>query len=108
MTCTAIFVCGTANRDPVAKILGDRFATISGSDDSAYRFIEDVMKSSAPNTARGDAADGDTSRDEAERKKLELKLLLLLKDFDDKMLHEALKTISTYVLHKRHITSSEV
>lgn len=98
MWCCALL----ANRDPLAKILGDRFATISGADDSAYRFIEDVMRSSAPPTARSTAEDGaESSRgqdDDVDKKKLELKLLLLLKDFDDKLLQEAIKTISTLVL----------
>jgi hypothetical protein len=83
----------------LAKILGDRFATVSGDDDSAFRFIEDMMRSSAPSTARGTTDDhGDTSHrqdDEVEKKKLELKLLLLLKNFDDKLLQEAIKTISS-------------
>ena len=91
----------SANRDPLAKILGDRFATISGSDDSAYRFVEEIMRS-APAAGRAQA-DGDSDvtthqldqDSEVQEKKLELRLLMLLKDFDDKLLQEAIKIIST-------------
>ena len=91
----------SANRDPVAKILGDRFATISGSDDSAYRFVEEIMRSApAANRAQADS-DSDVAihqldqDSEVQEKKLELRLLMLLKDFDDKLLQEAIKIIST-------------
>ena len=79
-------------------MLGDRFATISGTDDSAYRFVEEIMRS-----GRTQAAPGDDNSDQQELqaesdvgdKKLELRLLMLLKDFDDKLLREAIKIISS-------------
>ena len=40
----------------MAKILGDRFATISGTDDAAYRFVEEIMRS-APTTSGTQAGD---------------------------------------------------
>lgn len=83
----------------MAKILGDRFATISGADDSAYRFVEEIMRS-AP--AAGHPEDGDENESGAQQgqetdvedKKLVLRLLMLLKDFDDKLLQEAIRIIS--------------
>ena len=81
----------SANRDPVAKMLGDRFATISGTDDSAYRFVEEILRSARAGGRAGE--DGD-QRD-VEDKKVELRLLMLLKDFDDKLLREAIKIISS-------------
>jgi hypothetical protein len=102
-------LCLEANRDPLAKILGERFATISGSDDSAYRFIDEIMRS-APATARGSttaagedgvaeagSGGGGALEEEMDEKKMELKLLLLIKDFDDKLMQEAIKVISTEV-----------
>ena len=82
----------------MAKILGDRFATISGTDDSAYRFVEEIMRS-APSARTQDGDDADTGgqmeqENEVEEKKVELRLLMLLKDFDDKLLQEAIKIIS--------------
>ena len=32
------------NQDPVAKMCGERFATISGSDTSTYRYVEEIMR----------------------------------------------------------------
>ena len=55
---------------------------------------------SAPAAGRTQAGDDvDTStrleqENEVEEKKLELRLLMLLKDFDDKLLQEAIKIIS--------------
>ena len=79
----------------MAKILGDRFATISGTDDSAYRFVEEIMRS-APATG-GTQADNDQQEleNDVDEKKVELRLLMLLKDFDDKLLREAIKIISS-------------
>ena len=81
----------------MAKILGDRFATISGTDDSAYRFVEEIMRSapSTIGTQADDDADTATGQEsEVKEKKLELRLLMLLKDFDDKLLKEAIRIIS--------------
>lgn len=85
----------------MAKILGDRFATISGADDSTYRFVEEIMRSApaAGRTQAGDDDDGDAGaqqgqESDVEDKKLVLRLLMLLKDFDDKLLQEAVKIIS--------------
>ena len=91
----------SANRDPVAKILGDRFATISGTDDSAYRFVEEIMRSAASARRTQASADDDNEQpieqveNDVEDKKVELRLLMLLKDFDDKLLREAIKIISS-------------
>lgn len=74
-------------------MLGDRFTTISGSDGSAYRFIEEVMRSQPTGKAAEGQEDGQESED-VQEKKVALKLLLLLKDFDDKLLQEAIKAIS--------------
>jgi len=78
-------------------MLGDRFATISGTDDSAYRFVEEIMRSgpSAGRTQAGDDNDQQELDTDVEDKKVELRLLMLLKDFDDKLLREAIKIISS-------------
>jgi hypothetical protein len=33
-----------ANRDPVTNMLGDRFATVEGDDNSIYRYMEEIAK----------------------------------------------------------------
>lgn len=87
----------TANQDPMSKMLGERFATVSGTDSSAYRFIEEIMRSppqKSDTSEEGQVADNEHA-DEVTEKKVVLKLLLLLKDFDEKLLHEAVKQISS-------------
>lgn len=81
-----------ANRDPVALILGERFATVARSDDTIYRFTEEIMKTPVKRTDDDDATGVD---DDVKEKKIMLRLLLRLKDFDDKLMKEAVKTISS-------------
>ena len=80
-----MLVSVSANNDPVVKILGDRFATVPGSDSSAYRFIQEIMTT--------DKVDDDDP--EVNEKKMMLKILMLLKDFDEKMMQEAITHISS-------------
>lgn len=81
-----------ANRDPVALILGERFATVAKSDDAIYRFTEEIMKKPVKRANDDDTTGVD---DDVEEKKIMLRLLLRLKDFDDKLMKEAVKTISS-------------
>lgn len=86
----------SANPDPVALIVGDRFATVSGSDDAIYRFTEEIMRSQpSKKTDDDETAAGHVKNDDLEEKKIILRLVLRLKDFDDKLMQEAVKTISS-------------
>ena len=58
-----------------------------GSDRAAYRFIQEIMSSD-----KTEAEDPGINE-----KKLMLKVLLLLKDFDEKMMQQAITQISSYV-----------
>ena len=81
-----IFKCFfSANTDPVVNILGERFATVPGSDRAASRFIQEIMSSD-----KTEAEDPDISE-----KKLMLKVLLRLKDFDETMMQKAITQISS-------------
>ena len=80
-----IIVIVTANTDPVVKILGERFATVPGSDSSAYRFIQEIMTT--------EKTEGDDP--EVNEKKIMLKILMMLKDFDEKMMQDAITQISS-------------
>ena len=33
----------TGNRDPITKMLGDRFATVDSADSSTYRYIKEIV-----------------------------------------------------------------
>ena len=76
----------TANNDPVANMLGDRFAIVQGEDNSIYRFVEETMHATG--------GQEEESAESSEKKKV-LKMLLLIKDFDERMLKKAVKDISS-------------
>jgi hypothetical protein len=67
-------------------MLGDRFATTEGEDNSAYRFMEEILHSKS-----GEEGGDDEQVDE---KKATLKLLLQLHNLDSKLLQESLSQIS--------------
>ena len=71
-------------------MLGDRFASTEGPDSSTYRFMEEIMRS-------GGAADQEAEGDNKEQdiKMQNLKLLLLVKEFDNNLLKEAVQTLTT-------------
>ncbi len=33
-----------ANRDPITRMLGDRFATVDSADSSTYRYIKEIVE----------------------------------------------------------------
>ena len=84
-------MCGrflsTANKDPVVNMLGDRFANTEGPDTSTYRYMEEIIR------AGGNKEEGENI--EKTQKMQNLKILLLIKDFDNKLLKEAIQTLST-------------
>ena len=70
-------------------MLGDRFANTEGPDNSTYRYMEEIMR------AGGEKEEAENA--EKTQKMQNLKLLLLIKDFDNNLLKEAIQTLSTYV-----------
>jgi len=63
-----------ANHDPLANMAGDRFASVSGEDLSAYRYMEEIMKSPREES------------DEVEEKKMLLRLVMHVKKLDEDLL----------------------
>ncbi len=88
--------CLEGNPDPVLKMCGERFATVDSTDGSAYRYIEEIIRSQSVKKSEGEE-DGEGTANEVEEKKIILKLLLLLKDFDDRMMRDVVKQISQEV-----------
>ena len=86
-----LFYFYAANKDPVAKMLGDRFANTEGPDTSTYRYMEEIIRASGPEGEEGEST-------EKTLKMLNLKLLMSIKDFDNDLLKEAIQTLSTYVI----------
>ncbi|XP_052816016.1 outer dynein arm-docking complex subunit 2-like isoform X2 [Mya arenaria] len=81
--------CLEANRDPGAKMLGDRFATVEGDDNSIYRFIEEITKE-MEQLAKTEGAD----HKDIEEKKLQLKLQLQINRLDQQLLQESIQQIT--------------
>ncbi|XP_060598171.1 outer dynein arm-docking complex subunit 2-like isoform X1 [Ruditapes philippinarum] len=83
--------CLEANRDPATKMLGDRFATVEGDDNSIYRFIEEITKE-IEQVAKQEGGEGGHS--EIEEKKLQLKLQLQINRLDQQLLQQSIQQIA--------------
>lgn len=79
--------CVEANVDPLAIMAGDRFASISGEDLSAFRYMEEIMKS--PQDDGGD--------EEAEQKRLTLKLVMHVQKLDSDLLQFYAEAVSSTI-----------
>ncbi|XP_041374368.1 outer dynein arm-docking complex subunit 2-like isoform X2 [Gigantopelta aegis] len=92
--------CLEANRDPVMNMLGERFATVEGEDNSIFRYIEEITKE-IEQDARAAAkaeADGESGKvDAIVEKKLVLRLRLQLLQLDEKLLNMSIQKISSEV-----------
>ena len=74
-------------------MLGDRFGAVEGEDLALSRFVQEEMRSGGG----GQSKEGDDSgkqQEEMEEKNTMLNLLLLVKNFDDKLMNEFIKQIS--------------
>lgn len=83
--------CLEANRDPIVKMLGDRFATVEGDDNSIYRFIEEITKETKQEET------SEENRAEVDEKKKQLKLLLIINRLDQQLLNQSIAQISSEV-----------
>lgn len=63
---------------------GERFSAVSGEDLSAYRYMEEIMKSPR-----------DEADEEAENKKLTLRLVMHVQKLDNDLLQEYAEAVST-------------
>ena len=79
----------------MANMLGDRFATVDGADNSIYRYIEEITKEIE---ILAKQADGDAEKSrELEEKKTVLSLRLKLLRLDEQMLNTSIIKISKSV-----------
>lgn len=76
-----------ANPDPLAHMAGERFSSVSGEDLSAYRFMEEIMKSPREEEEDENAAE----------KKLTLKFVMHVQKLDADLLQEYALAVSSYV-----------
>lgn len=88
------------NRDPVANMLGERFATVEGDDNSIFRFIEEITKEIEQLAKQHAENEGNTEKqEEIEEKKLVLKMRLILLRLDQQLLNQSIAQITKYVYY---------
>lgn len=68
-------------------MLGDRFAIVPGEDNSVSRFMKETMRDAGQK-------EGENTEEANEKMKV-MDMLLMFKDFDEKMLMKAVKDISS-------------
>lgn len=95
-----LFLLKKVNRDPVANMLGERFATVEGDDNSIFRFIEEITKEIEQLAKQHAENEGNTEKqEEIEEKKLVLKMRLILLRLDQQLLNQSIAQITKYVYY---------
>ncbi|CAH1788410.1 unnamed protein product [Owenia fusiformis] len=95
--------CLEANRDPPKTMLGDRFATVDGDDNSTKRYMEEIIGNKPK-----DDDDNEDAKEEYEQKMCGLKLLMIMQRFDEKLMSETLKEIINDVRLTPEVVEREV
>jgi hypothetical protein len=83
-----------ANRDPVTNMLGDRFATVEGDDNSIYRYMEEIAKEQEMLTKQSPEEKNEDRVAEIEEMKSILKLRLCLQRLDQQLMDQSITIIS--------------
>ncbi|KAL5005970.1 hypothetical protein ScPMuIL_017128 [Solemya velum] len=89
--------CLEANRDPVINMLGERFATVEGDDNSIFRFIEEITKENEQLIRMSEEESGTGKQQEIEEKKNILKLRLQVLRLDQQIMNQSIARISNEV-----------
>lgn len=81
-------------------MLGERFATVEGDDNSIFRFIEEITKEIEQLAKQHAENEGNTEKqEEIEEKKLVLKMRLILLRLDQQLLNQSIAQITKYVYY---------
>ncbi|VDI83805.1 Hypothetical predicted protein [Mytilus galloprovincialis] len=89
--------CLEANRDPVANMLGDRFATVEGDDNSIFRYMEEIAKEQEMLAKQSAEERNEDRQAEIEEMKSVLKLRLCLQRLDQQLMDQSITIISKEV-----------
>ncbi|CAG5117256.1 unnamed protein product, partial [Candidula unifasciata] len=98
--------CLEENEDVMAKMLGDRFATVEGTDNSIFRFHEEITKEVEALAKQTEKSD-EKSKD-VDEKKTVLRLRLKLLQLDEQMMNTSILTITRDLRLNPKIVDSEV
>ncbi|CAL1542374.1 unnamed protein product [Lymnaea stagnalis] len=97
---------GKSNRDPIVNMLGDRFATVEGSDNSIMRFHDEITKEIEALTKQTVNAEEKSKEIEEKRRMLSLRLKLLR--LDEQMMSASIIKITNDVRLNPKIVDGEV
>ena len=84
----------SANRDPVVNMLGDRFGTVQGDDNSIMRYIEEIRKE-MEQLPKAEDGQNTKQQEELKEKNLILSMRLKLITLDQQLLNQSITKISS-------------
>ena len=85
--------CVSANRDPVVRMLGDRFATVQCDDNSILRYVDEIRRST--DTVVGTTVQQVEKQEQvSSEKNVVLSLLLKLVALDQELLNKSILNMS--------------
>ncbi|XP_076445145.1 outer dynein arm-docking complex subunit 2-like [Babylonia areolata] len=94
---TELRLCLEANHDPVVNMLGERFGTVQGDDNSIMRYIEEIHKEMEHLSKAEQGESNEKQKEELKEKNLVLSLSLKLVTLDKQLLNQSITKISTQV-----------
>ncbi|KAJ8320963.1 hypothetical protein KUTeg_002550 [Tegillarca granosa] len=90
--------CLEANIDPVVNMLGERFATVKGDDNSVFRYMEEINKEIEQLARQSAENEGNDERQqELAEKKCILKIRMNLMRLDQQLLNQSIALITSEV-----------
>ncbi|KAL8616112.1 hypothetical protein ACOMHN_064662 [Nucella lapillus] len=92
---TELRLCLEANRDPVVNMLGERFGTVQGDDNSIMRYVDEIRKEMEQQSK--EQGGNEKQQQELKEKNLVLSLRLKLVVLDQQLLNQSIMKISTQV-----------
>eukprot|EP00745_Piridium_sociabile_P008491 TRINITY_DN157374_c0_g1_i1.p1 TRINITY_DN157374_c0_g1~~TRINITY_DN157374_c0_g1_i1.p1 ORF type:complete len:111 (+),score=34.13 TRINITY_DN157374_c0_g1_i1:19-351(+) len=92
---TELRLCLEANRDPVVNMLGERFGTVQGDDNSIMRYVEEIRKEMEQQSKGEQGGENDKQQQELKEKNIVLSFRLKLVGLDQQLLNQSICTIST-------------
>jgi len=98
--------CLEENKDPVSNMLGDRFATVDGADNSIFRFMEEITKEIEVLAKQSES--NEEKQKELDEKKIVISLGLKLLRLDEQMLNASIIKITNDLRLNPKIVDGEV
>ncbi|KAK7112459.1 outer dynein arm-docking complex subunit 2-like [Littorina saxatilis] len=104
---TELRLCLEANRDPVVNMLGERFGTVQGDDNSILRYVEEIRKE-MEQLGKAEQGENEKQQQELKEKNMVLSVRLKLIGLDQQLLNQSIMKISTQVRLTPKMVESEM